>query len=577
MGFSRNMLHKIQQILPKDWNVSRALNKYIPYEIRSNVRKFLVEPPEYIQALDTIGRELNSFAMPPQPEKPIRVLYGPSFSIYPPCFIHDRVLSYALRLRGAEVIPIYCDAIQSVECEFFGGVWGGDDFEENCNKCVIKSQTLWQSNPIPAIRLSNYVQDEEIEAIANKVSHLDSEQWSCYEEDGLPFGLWAKDKLVNNYVVGDYHLIPNYHSLGLVYLKNFLLLKVTYERIIDDIKPDRAVTHDSYYGMWAILQKLCERRGIPFYSHYIGQRQNAWCYAYKQPAMSLDFSKSWKNFSQIPLDERKLSTVKKWLHRHKEGKDSIFKKSPLQKDELNNFDLTKIDPDKPLALLATNVIWDLCALNKQIIFKDMIDWIANTIEWFSENPQFQLIIRTHPSEAKPLVPPTKETVEYGLYRTEVQIPSNVFLLSPKVPLTIYELFPLTEVGLVHTSGVGYEMAAFGLPVITSAKAPYHGFGFTLDPCTRKEYFDVLEKTLLGDKIIDVETQIDLAQKFILFHHHHYYTKIDILDYTWGEAPKLKVHSIEDLLPGKNKFRDYILDSIIDGLPILSEDRWPPES
>jgi len=32
-----------------------------------------------------------------------------------------------------------------------------------------------------------------------------------------------------------------------------------------------------------------------------------------------------------------------------------------------------------------------------------------------------------------------------------------------------------------------------------------------------------------------------------------------------------------LLPGKNPYRDYIVDSIMAGLPVVSEGRWPPES
>jgi hypothetical protein len=41
--------------------------------------------------------------------------------------------------------------------------------------------------------------------------------------------------------------------------------------------------------------------------------------------------------------------------------------------------------------------------------------------------------------------------------------------------------------------------------------------------------------------------------------------------------KLKVKSINDIMPGKNKYLDYISDAIISGLPIVSQDRWPPEN
>jgi len=421
------------------------------------------------------------------------------------------------------------------------------------------------------------LQSDEINEITAKTGHLDAEQWATYTEDDLPFGMWAKDILVNNYVVGDYHLIPDYHLLGLAHLRNLLLLKIAYERIIDDIRPDRVITNDSYYGMWAILQKLCERKGIPLYSHWMGGRQNTWCYAHNDAAANRDFSKPWGNFSQIPLGKRQKSKVQNWLDGRSSGKEMILDTASVTEYHTDKFDLSKIVSDKPTALLAANVIWDLAALNKQVIFTDMVDWIAETIHWFAAHPEFQLVIKPHPAELHPSIPATEERVEVGLSKREVHLPENVFLLSPRVNLTVYQLLPLVRAGLVHTTTVGIEMAATGLPVITTAKSPYRGFGFTIDPSTKQEYFRLLSKTLQGEKALNLESQIDLAYKFILFYHYHYYTRIDIMDYKWGEIPKLKISSLAELLPGRNQFLDYVLDSITEGMSIVSEDRWPPES
>jgi hypothetical protein len=71
--------------------------------------------------------------------------------------------------------------------------------------------------------------------------------------------------------------------------------------------------------------------------------------------------------------------------------------------------------------------------------------------------------------------------------------------------------------------------------------------------------------------------VDLAYKFILFQHFHYYTKIGIMDYKWGETPRLNVGSLADILAGRNRHLDYIVDSVMAGFPIVSEDRWPAES
>ncbi len=573
-NLSTNILHN----LPEEAILRKALRKLLPSGIRNRIGRYLVTPPAYLKALDRIGHEVNKYYRRTPPAKPLRILFGPSFSIYEPCFIHDRILCYALRLRGAEIHPMYCDSAQSVECDYWGGLWlGQKSFAECCKGCANKSQLLWRDSPTSPFKLSRYLRLSDIEAVNHRTEYLDAEQWALYTEDGMPFGEWAKDILVNNYLVGDYHLVPDYHRLGLAHLRNLLQLNKAYRRIIDEVKPDRAISNDSYYGVWAILQKLFERQGIPYYSHWVGARKGGWCYAYNDAAMNLDFSRPWNKFSQIPLDERQKNRVQQWLDGRRSGKEMILDTASAAGEVAEPPELSRIIVGKPTALLAANVIWDLAALNKQVVFADMIDWIVQTVRWFEAHPEYQLIIKPHPGELHPAIPATKERVEVALAERAVHLPDNVLLLPPRVNLSVYQLFPLVQVMLAHTTTVGIEIAAGGLPVITTARSPYRGFGFTLDPSTKQEYFDLLGKTLRREKLIDVASQIDLAHKFILFYYYHYYTKIDIMDYTWGKHPQLKVKSVAELFEGKNKHLDYIIDSIIKGLPILTEDRWPAES
>lgn len=554
------------------------LNKNIfPQYIKTCYSLLDRDKPEYLKTLDKIGRELENQLSSIEKSEKIKIVFGPSFGTFPPCFIHDKLISYALRLRGAEIYPIYCDGIQSGECNYYGGVWKGKNFEESCKTCIKKSQELWHDNSVSAIPLSQYLKKDEVQNINIIIEELKHDQWTTYHEDNFPLGLWAKDILVNNYVVGDYHLIPDYNPLGLIHVRNLMVLKKVYEKILDDIKPDRVITNDSYYGMWATLQELCKKRGIPFYSTWMGGRPGTWCYAYNDAAMNLNFSKPWRSFSNIPFSESQKIKVESWLNSRSSGKEMILDTASVGKHNTDSFNIAKIDPSKPTALLAANVIWDLAALNKQIIFDDMIDWIAQTINWFSEHPEFQLIVKPHPAEMNPSIPTTKERVEVALSTRGIDIPSNVYLLSPKVAHTVYDFFPFVKVGIVHTTTVGIEMVASGLSVITTGKSPYRGFGFTLDPSTKEEYFNLLSQVLNQEFILTKDLELDLAYKFIMFYHYHYYTKVDFMDFKWRETPHMKITTVGELLPNNNECLDYIINSIILGLPILSEDRWPPES
>lgn len=532
----------------------------------------------YVRILKKIGREAAGITARSQGKRPLKILYGPSFSVYPPCYAHDVIFSTALRIRGAEIVPIYCDSVQHTECNYFGGVWGGGaKFKASCRNCCKTSGQMWSQVGITPISLSAHLDSNETAGIEETVAALADGDWLSFRYDDLPFGQWAKDILVNNYVVGDYRLVEGHEQLGRVHLRNLLVVHAAYVRIFDEVRPDRVITNDSYYGMWAILQHLCERRKIPFYSHWSGTRPGAWCYACNDASMNLDYRRAWPNFSASPLTAHQRALVEDWLSGRLSGKDMLLDTASLAPHCTEEVDLTKIKAGKPTALLAANVIWDLAALNKQVVFDDMIDWIAETIAWFGSHPEYQLIVKPHPGEQTPTIPETEERVSTALERRGVVIPDNVAMLTPKSAVTVYQLFPLVHVGLMHTTNVGVEMSARGIPVITTAHSPYRGFGFTLDPATRAEYFQTLEGALKGEKLPERAQQMDLAYKLILFQQFHYYTKINIMDFKWGETPRLKVDSLDDIRPGRNRHLDYIVDSVMDGLPIVSEDRWPAES
>lgn len=530
---------------------------------------------EILRVLDRMGAELDGRDTPPA--SGLRVLYGPSFSVFGPCLIHDRLLSYALRLRGAEILPVYCDAMQCNECNVSGGVWQGGTFAEACAFCTRRAEMLWKGNPAPPLALSRYLDAEDQRHADEFTRNLGPDEWPLSVDHGMPLGLWARDILVNNYVVGDYHRIVDFEVLGPSHVRNLLLLRAAYERILDTVRPDCVVANDSYYGMWAVLQTLCERRGIPFYSHWLGGRRDGWCYAYNDAAMNLDFRVSWPAFSAAPLGAAERRRVEDWLDGRIQGESMILDTASLAVHQRDEPGLSSLVPEKPTALLPANIIWDLAALNKQIVFSDMMEWIRQTILWFADHPQYQLIVKAHPGELNPKIPATEERVDVALSDLIECLPPNVAFVSPTANVTVYDLLPMASVGLMHTSTVGFEMAAQGKPVITTARSPYRGFGFTIDAENPSDYFDKLHSALEGEFDAEADRLTDLAFKYISFYMFHYYSKIDFMDYRWGEHPKLKVRALDELMPGRNAPLDYVVESIIQGLPILGPNRWPPES
>ena len=342
-------------------------------------------------------------------------------------------------------------------------------------------------------------------------------------------------------------------------------------RILDHVRPDRVISNDSYYGMWAIMEHHCKARGIPFYSHYPVTKSRV-AFASNDAAMNLDFTASWPKFSKLPLSEQDGERIERWL----EGERGYFiDATKLAGHEREEPVLNAIDPGKSTLLLAANVIWDLAALNKQVLFKDMMDWIIQTLRWFGSRDEFQLIIRPHPAEVSPKIPLTRESVASAIGASGIQVPHNVFVLSADAKVTLTQLIGRFDVRAmaVHTSTVGFECAALGLPVITTAKSPYRGFGFTTDPGSQEDYFAAIGRVLKAPREATPDSRRELARKFIKFYQFHYYTDLGLFA---GNPPEFKPDLMTTLKRDDGPF-SYVVNSILQGLPINGSDRWIPES
>lgn len=166
--------------------------------------------------------------------------------------------------------------------------------------------------------------------------------------------------------------------------------------------------------------------------------------------------------------------------------------------------------DRPVVLLATNVLGDSLTLGRQLFSKSMTEWLIRTVQYFSGRPDVQLIIRIHPGELFLKGISIAEVIQ----REQSKLPENIHLIGPKDSINTYDLVAIADLGLVYTTTVGLEMALSGVPVIVSGNTHYRGKGFTIDPDSWVNYFKILGQVLsnpANNKM--TKTQIDTAWKY----------------------------------------------------------------
>ena len=140
--------------------------------------------------------------------------------------------------------------------------------------------------------------------------------------------------------------------------------------------------------------------------------------------------------------------------------------------------------ERPVVLLATNVIGDSLTLGRQVFSRDMTEWLQRTVQYFAGHPDVQLVVRIHPGERYTKGPSVADVVSAAAARA---CPSISTWWRPDDPVNTYDLVEIADLGLVYTTTVGMEMAMSGVPVIAAGQTHYRGKGFTLDPASWQEY------------------------------------------------------------------------------------------
>ena len=147
---------------------------------------------------------------------------------------------------------------------------------------------------------------------------------------------------------------------------------------------------------------------------------------------------------------------------------------------------------RPIVLVATNVIGDSLTLGRQVFSDSMTGWLERTMQYFGTHPDVQVVVRIHPGE---LV--TKGPSVAGIVRQVLtSLPDHIHLIPADAKVNTYDLIEIADIGLVYTTTVGLEMATSGLPTVVVGQTHYRGKGFTLDPASWEAYFELLDQILV---------------------------------------------------------------------------------
>jgi hypothetical protein len=168
--------------------------------------------------------------------------------------------------------------------------------------------------------------------------------------------------------------------------------------------------------------------------------------------------------------------------------------------------------ERPVILLATNVLGDSLTLGRNTFAKSMAAWITETVRFLAGKPGVQLVMRVHPGERLTHGRSMVDVVNEAL----PSLPEHIHVIGPLEKVNTYDLMEIASLGLVYTTTTGMEMGMNGIPVIVCGDTHYAKRGFTLDPPSWGEYYDMLDAAIKEPRRLtqeQIETAWEYAYRF----------------------------------------------------------------
>ena len=264
--------------------------------------------------------------------------------------------------------------------------------------------------------------------------------------------------------------------------------------LLQDWRPQVLLTpNGSILEMGAIYQ-AARYLDIPGVTYEFGEQRGRIWLANNAEIMRQETDPLWHARREIPLSQGQLGATRalyasrqqadlwgnfsrRWQGLPSQGEDQV--RAALGLDQ------------RPVALLAANVIGDSLTLGRQVFTGSMTEWLQRTVAFFSTRSDVQLIVRIHPGERYTKGPSVADV----LHQAQPDLPGQIHLVAADDPVNTYDLVEIADLGLVYTTTVGMEMAMSGVPVVVAGQTHYRGKGFTLDPDSWQAHDKLLARLL----------------------------------------------------------------------------------
>lgn len=412
-----------------------------------------------------------------------------------------------------------------------------------------------------SILINQFVLDEDSRNIADFVNHFIENYQEPYNliYNNYPVGRIASYEFILNHKIMDMKSISTeMQSIFAVYLCNVLKIIITAERFLAYLKPDKIILYNSDYGTNHAVRLVGERMQIPTAAIHGGPHRAlmydslslSWLNILTYSTKAREFFAS--NFEKIRMDYSQyrypLSHIQE-LHFGKSLWTYSAPKSNRLNEKYNRLPLlnkkivlaSMSSPDETYA--ASYSYFDYYFNNENRVFDNQYVWLQVLIDYFTQHPEYILIIRPHPREYPNKREQIKSASATRIEEIVSRLPENIVTNFPDENVSITDLLSIVDLHLVATSTVCLESGCIGIPTMSHVPRMKAWLTYPI-VSDMNEYFNMIES------VLNKEYAPDIAHMERVFRWYIFSQTVETINFSKGnvwdesERERLKKKHIE---------------------------------
>jgi hypothetical protein len=497
-----------------------------------------------------------------------RILMATSVGGFSPNSLVDSLLAVALTLRGAQVHNLLCDeALPACTLPGIRHFGETEKFVKNgpskltCAKCFRPGHEMFRPLGLPTYRYSELISAEESRKARELSLRLPATEIAGYRLDGLAVGEQAHAGALRFYVAGHLDNEPHGEAVLRHYFNASLLTTYAIRRLLNIHLFDCVCFVHGIYVPHGVILEMARQQKVRTVSWSRAYRDQTFIFSHSDTyhhTLLSEPTADWETMPWAPEVEAEILDYLKsrwygsrdWISYHKNPHEDVSAIAA----ELG------IDFSKPCIGMLTNVMGDAQVLYPTNAFPNMLEWVLQTIRYFANRPDVQLVIRVHPAEVRGM-DRSRQPIVNEIKRAFPELPANVFIIPPESSISTYAVMLQCDSVIIYGTKTGVELTSMSIPVVVAGDAWVRNKGITLDASSRDGYFTLLDRLPLGERLSKEITQ--RARKFA---YHFFFRRMIPLPFfeTIHPAYKLAVSRLEDLLPGRSAGLDVVCNGILNG-------------